>query len=157
MFPGEPKIIYAVWCMSHLSNKSQHRYKITANIYESLKQKFCSAKSNEMKNNNPMSNPVNRIKHQESVIKRGKTKGTTGLKLAPKSIEAKQKIREATLKSMSDERKENIRQLQLNRSPELREKYQIAHAPQISCMHCRKIFRPGTFWRWHGDNCKQRF
>ena len=156
MVPDNKKLIYAAWGMANLNNPLQQRYKVTGRIYEMLRKDFQVKKSQDTRNNNPMNDPEIRKKHKESILKRGKTKGNTGQKRGPISDQLREILRQKTFESMTVERKEQMRQQQLNRSDELKQKYAIAHMPQISCIHCRNLFNPGTFWRWHGDNCKQK-
>jgi len=156
MIPNNKSLIYAAWGMANLSNPLQHRYKVTGRIYEMLRKEFQIKKSQDTRYNNPMHDPKIRKKHEESIYKRGKTKGNTGQKRGPISDRLREVLREKTLEMMTLSRREQIRQQQLNRSDELKQKYAIAHAPQISCINCKKLLRPGPFWRWHGEKCKQK-
>lgn len=156
MVPDNKKLIYAAWGMANLNNPLQQRYKITGRIYEMLRKEFQIKKSQDTRNSNPMNDPEIRKRHAESIRKRGKTKGNTGQKRGPISDQLRKILRQKTIESMSIERIEQIRQQQLSRPDELKQKYAIAHTPQISCIYCRKLLNPGTFGRWHGDNCKQK-
>ena len=155
--PHKEKMIYAAWTMANLENQNQQRYKITGRIYESLRQKYSRVKSVHTKTHNPMHNLEVRKRHQEAIDRRGKTLGNTGHKRGPISNELKEVLRQKTIESMTPDRRESIRQQQLNRTPEQKEKYAIAHSPKISCIFCKKTFPPGHFSRWHGDNCKSKY
>jgi hypothetical protein len=63
-------------------------------------------------------------------------------------------LRQKTIESMTPERRESIRQQQLNRTPEQQENYAFTHSKRMSCIHCRKLCNLGTLAKWHGDNCK---
>lgn len=152
--PHKEKMIYAAWTMANLENQTQRRYKITGKIYQSLKQEYCKVKSVQTRINNPMSDPEIRKRHQEAIDRRGKTSGNTGYKRGPMSKELKEVLRQKTINSMTPERREYIRQQQLNRTPEQKEMYAFAHSKRISCIKCHTACAPGTFARWHGDNCK---
>jgi hypothetical protein len=133
------KMIYAAWMMANQENQNQQRYKITGKTYQSLRQAFSRAKSVHTKTNNPMSDPEIKKRHQEAIDKRGKTSGNTGHKRGPLNKELKEVLRQKTVESMTPERREAIRQQQLNRTPEQKEKYAIAHSPKISCIFCKKL------------------
>ena len=135
------KMIYAAWMMANQENQNQQRYKINARIYESLRQKYSRVKSAHTKTHNPMNDPEVRTRHQEAIDRHGKTSGNTGHKRGPISNELKEILRQKTIDSMTPERRESIRQQQLNRTPEQKEKYSIAHSPKISCIFCKKLFR----------------
>jgi hypothetical protein len=154
--PYKEKMIYAAWTMANLENQNQQRYKINGRIYESLRQEFSKAKSVHTKANNPMSDPEIRKRHQEAIDRRGKTLGSTGHKRGPLSKELKEVLRQKTVESMTHERREAIRQQQLNRTPEQKEMYAFAHSKRMSCIHCRRLCNPGTLSRFHGDNCKSK-
>ncbi len=150
------KMIYAAWMMANQENQNQQRYKITGKTYQSLRQAFSKVKSVHTKTHNPMSNPEIRKRHQEAIDRRGKTSGNTGHKRGPISKELKEVLRQKTIDSMTPERKEAIRQQQLNRTLEQKEKYAIAHSKRMSCIHCQRLCNPGTLSRFHGDNCKSK-
>jgi hypothetical protein len=152
--PNKEKMIYAAWTMANLENKSQQRYKLTGRVYESLKQEYSKIKSVRLKTHNPMNNPEVRKRHQEAINKRGKTLGNTGHKRGPISDKLRDVLRQRTIEQMTPERKEQIRQQQLNRTLEQKEKYAFVHSKRISCIHCRRLCNPGSFARYHGSNCK---
>jgi hypothetical protein len=154
--PHKEKMIYAVWMMANQENQHQQRYKITGRIYESLRQKYSRVKSVHTKTHNPMSDPEIRKRHQEAIDRRGKTSGNTGYKRSPINDELKEILRQKTIESMTLERREAIRQQQLNRTPEQQENYAFAHSNRMSCIHCRKLCNPGTLAKWHGNNCKTK-
>ena len=151
---NKEKMVYAAWSMANQENQNQQRHKITGRIYSILRQEYSKVKSVHTKLNNPMHDPEIRKRHQEAVNRRGKTKGNTGQKRSPMSNELKAILRQKTLEQMTTERREIIRQQQLNRTPEQKEKYAFAHSPRISCIFCKKTLRPGHFARYHGDKCK---
>lgn len=148
------KLVYAAWCMIKLENKHQTRYKVTSRVFQWLKEDAAKLHAERTRSNNPMSNPAIRKRHQESIKKRGKTLGTTGKKLGPKSAETRAVLSQKTKESMTPERRERIRQQQLNRTLDHKEKHKFAHSRRISCIYCRCLCKPGSFNRWHGANCK---
>jgi len=150
------KMVYAAWNMANQENSQQTRHKVRSRTYQYLRQQFSKNHATRMTINNPMNNPEIRKKHQEAINKRGKTLGNTGHKRGPMSSELKEILRQKTIDQMTPERREIIRQQQLNRTPEQKEKYAFAHSERISCVYCQKTFAPGNFSRWHGDNCKSK-
>ncbi len=148
------KMVYAAWSMANQENKNQQRRKITGRIYSILRQEYSKIKSVHTKLNNPMHDPEIRQRHQEAINRRGKTKGNSGQKRGPISDELRSVLRQKTIESMTPERREQIRQQQLNRTDEQKEKYAFAHSLRISCIFCKKTCRPGHFARYHGSNCK---
>lgn len=154
--PHKEKMSYAAWAMANLENQNQQRHKITGRIYELLRQQYSRIKSIHTRTNNPMHNPEVRKKHQAAITCRGKTSGNTGHKRGPISNELKDVLRQKTIESMTPERREIIKQQQLNRTLEQKEKYAFAHSKRISCVYCRALCNPGVFSRWHGDNCKSK-
>jgi hypothetical protein len=101
-----------------------------------------------------MHDPKIRQKHQIEIDRRGKTLGNTGHKRGPISEELRVVLRQKTVDLMTHERREIIRQQQLNRTLEQKEKYAFVHSKRISCVYCRALCNPGVLARWHGDNCK---
>lgn len=154
--PLQKKVIYAAWMMANQENNQQSRYKINSRIYQILRQKFVNSHSSSMKLSNPMHDPAVREKHAESIKKRGKTKGNTGHRRGPMSNQLKEVLRQKTKESLTPARIESIRQQQLNRTEEQKEKYAFAHSKRISCIFCRCMCNPGTFFRYHGNNCKSK-
>lgn len=152
----QEKVIYAAWMMANQENRQQIRYKINSRIYQILRQKFVNTHSSMMKLSNPMHDPVIREKHAEAIKKRGKTKGNTGHKRGPMPDQLKEVLRQRTKESLTPERIESIRQQQLHRTDEQKEKYKFAHSKRISCIFCKQQLGPGSFARWHGDNCKSK-
>lgn len=153
---AKEKMVYAVWSMANQENSQQVRHKISSRIYQQLRQEFSVYHSSRMTINNPMGDPEIRKRHQEAIDRRGKTLGNTGHKRGPISNELREVLRQKTIDSMTPERRESIRQQQLNRTPEQKEMYAFVHSKRISCMSCRAACTPGTFARWHGDNCKSK-
>jgi hypothetical protein len=148
------KMVYAAWNMANQENSQQTRHKVRSRTYQYLRQQFSKNHAIRMTINNPMSDPEIRKRHQEAINKRGKTLGNTGHKRGPMSSKLKEILRQKTIDQMTPERIEIIRQQQLNRTPEQKEKYAFAHSERMSCIHCRKLCNPGTLAKWHGDNCK---
>jgi hypothetical protein len=120
--PHKEKMIYAAWTMANLENQNQQRHKITGRIYELLRQQYSRIKSIHTRTTNPMHNPEVRKKHQAAITCRGKTSGNTGYKYGPISEELREVLRQKTVDQMTPERREIIRQQQLNRTPEQKEK-----------------------------------
>jgi hypothetical protein len=150
------KMVYAAWSMANLENQNQQRHKITGRIYSILRQEYRKVKSVHTKLNNPMHDLEIRLRHQEAIANRGKTLGNTGCKRGAMSEELKAILRQKTVDSMTSERREQIKQQQLNRTQEQKEKYAFAHSKRMSCIYCRCACNPGTFARYHGDNCKSK-
>lgn len=150
------KMVYAAWSMANQENQNQQRHKVTGRIYSILRQEFVKAQSIRTRFNNPMNNPAVRERHAEAIKKRGKTKGNTGHKRGPMPDQLKEVLRQKTKESLTPERIESIRQQQLNRTDEQKEKYKFAHSKRISCIFCKQQLGPGSFARWHGDNCKSK-
>jgi hypothetical protein len=148
------KMIYAVWNMANQENNQQTRHKVCSRTYQYLRQQFSINHATNMTDNNPMHNLEVRKRHQEAIDRRGKTLGNTGHKRGPISNELKEVLRQKTIESMTPERRESIRQQQLNRTPEQQENYAFTHSKRMSCIHCRKLCNLGTLAKWHGDNCK---
>lgn len=148
------KLVYAAWLMANQENNQQTRYKVNSRIYQMLRQQFANRHSKLMSESNPMHDPLVREKHAAAIQKRGKTKGNTGNKQGPISDQLREVLRQKTKESMTPERIESIRQQQLNRTQEQKEKYAFAHSKRISCIFCKQQLAPGNFTRWHGDNCK---
>lgn len=148
------KMIYAVWNMANQENNQQTRHKVCSRTYQYLRQQFSINHATNMAANNPMHDPEVRKRHQAAIARRGKTSGNTGHKRGPISDELKKILSQKTTKQMTPERREIIRQQQLNRTTEQKEKYAFAHSKRISCVYCQKPFAPGVFSRWHGNNCK---
>ena len=102
------KMLYALHCISHVTNKHTNKRYVNSRLYEYLKKDISVARSEFMKTNNPMHNIEVRKKHSESIIKRGPTSGNTGMK---HSQETKIKISESNAgKKQSESTKEKIRQ-----------------------------------------------
>ena len=152
--PQNQKLVYAAWCMANQENDLQTRYKVVSRSYQWIRERFATMHAERTRSNNPMSNPAIRKRHQEAIKKRGKTKGNTGNKRGPISNQLREVLSQKTKESMTPERREQIRQQQLNRTPEQKEKYKFAHSKRISCIFCKKQLTPGNFNRWHGANCK---
>jgi hypothetical protein len=150
------KMVYAAWSMANQENQNQQRHKVTGKIYSTLRQEYRKVKSMHTKLNNPMHDPEIRLRHQEAITRRGKTSGNIGHKRGPISEELREILRLKTIDSMTVERREQIRQQQLNRTQDQKEKYAFAHSKRISCIYCRCACNPGNFGRYHGDNCKSK-
>jgi len=153
---SKEKMIYAVWNMANQENNQQTRHKVCSRTYQYLRQQFSMNHATNMTANNPMHDPEIRKKHQAAIDRRGKTAGNTGHTRGPISNELKQILSQKTTEQMTPERREIIRQQQLNRTTEQKEKYAFAHSNRISCVYCRTLCNPGVFSRWHGNNCKSR-
>ena len=148
------KMVYAAWSMANRENQNQQRHKITGRIYSILRQEYSKVKAVHTKLNNPMHDPGIRQRHQEAINRRGKTKGNSGQKRGPISEELRSVLRQKTIKQMTPKRREQIRQQQLNRTDEQKEKYAFVHSKRISCIYCRQLCNPGSFAHYHGSNCK---
>ncbi len=148
------KMVYAAWNMANQENHQQTRYKVSGRTYQHLRQQFSENHAVYMTIRNPMHNSKIRQKHQRAIDQRGKTLGNTGHKRGPISEELRELLRQKTVNLMTTERREIIRQQQLNRTPEQKEKYAFIHSKRISCVYCRALCNLGVLSRWHGDNCK---
>lgn len=80
------KMIYALHMLSNASNKLHQRYTPSSKLYEYERKIFSETHSCRMKQNHPLKNPANRIKHQLGVDRRGPT-SVKGRKHSPESIE----------------------------------------------------------------------
>lgn len=135
MYEGndKKKMIHAAWAMATLENNSQQRYKITSKIYESLRIKYATLKSESLKGK-PGRKHSEETKKKLSLARLGKSNG-------PMSEESKRKLSKSmkgknvgkkrteeqsllqsqrqtgrTRKSPSDETKQKIRTALLNRN-----------------------------------------
>jgi len=146
------KMISAAWSMANLENNNQTRKKLNARQYSSLREQFSKTHSIRMKNNNPMHDPNVRKIYDNAIVKRGKTSGMTGKKHSSNSTD---KIREANKgQFVPVEKRLAASEFHSNRSAELTDKYRKIHASNHKCEHCGKLANPGTYARWHGQNCK---
>lgn len=89
MFEGDAKnkMVHAAWAMATLENEFQKRYKITSKIYESLRIKYATLKSESMKGK-PGRNHSEETKKKLSLALVGK-------KRKPMSEESKRKLSES--------------------------------------------------------------
>jgi len=94
------KMVYALHMLSNAYNKLHQRYKPSSKLYEYERKLFAETHSHRMKQNHPFANPVNRIKHQLSIDKRGPT-SVKGRKHRPDSIE-KMKSKNWTEKALEN-------------------------------------------------------
>jgi len=158
MVPPEKnkKLVYAAWCMANQENPLQTRYKLSSRTYEWIRFEFAKRHSEFTRTNNPMHDPEVKKRHTEAILKRGPTKGNTGKKHGPRPDSVKEILRQRTKESMTPERRQLIRQQQLNRTPEQKAKYAFANSKRISCIYCKGTHTPGHFYRWHGDRCKHK-
>jgi hypothetical protein len=146
------KMISAAWSMANLENNNQTRKKLNARQYSSLREQFSKTHSIRMKNNNPMHDPNVRKIYDNAIVKRGKTSGMTGKKHSSNSTDT---IREANKgQFVPVEKRLAASEFHSNRSAELTDKYRKIHASNHKCEHCGKLANPGTYARWHGQNCK---
>jgi hypothetical protein len=67
------KMVYALHMLSNASNKLHSRYIPSSKLYEYERKIFSESHSIKMKNNHPFQNPINRVKHQIGIDKRGPT------------------------------------------------------------------------------------
>lgn len=129
---AKKKMIHAAWAMATLENNLQQRYKITSKIYESLRIKYATLKSESLKGK-PGRKHSEETKKKLSLARLGKSNG-------PMSEESKRKLSESmkgknvgkkrteeqsrlqsqrqtgrTRKSLSEETKQKIRTALLNR------------------------------------------
>lgn len=149
---NKAKMISAAWSMANLENPNQQRQRLTARQYAVLREQFSKSHSIRMKNNNPMHDPAVREVYDASIKRRGKTPGMTGKR---HSEETKRKIKEKNKNQYVPLEKRIAASIfHSNRSPELTEKYKAIHSSNIKCEHCGKLSNPGTYARWHGNNCK---
>lgn len=146
------KMVRALWGMCNLENKGQSRKKINARQYELLRREFSSMHSVLMRERNPMKDPdVKRI-HQEAIIKRGKTRGRTGIKA---SLETREKMSNSNKgQHVPEEKRLAASIFHSNRPEHVRDMYYMRHSNSVCCIHCKKSLNPGLLSRWHGDNCK---
>jgi hypothetical protein len=151
---NKASMISAAWSMANLENANQERKKLNSRQYAVLREEFSKTHSKRMRENNPMHDPDVRKKYDLSIIKRGKTSGMTGKK---HSIESNIKRKLANKgQFVPIEKRLAASKFHSNRSPELKSMYDQIHASNICCTFCQKMANPGTFKRWHGDNCKNK-
>ena len=156
MTTGAAKIrmTHAAWGMLVLENQHQSRHVCGSRMYETLRIKCIN-----LRRGVPQSEEARR-KNSESHKGRPPTKGMTGLKHSEETI---RKMREARkMQVITEETKEKLRQINLNKSLEDRAKHKAAcqNQPKASCIYCRAVMTAGPLARHHGDNCKlnpQRF
>jgi hypothetical protein len=83
------KMIYAFWQLSNQKNSQQQRHRSTSKTYEMARKMFAEAHSANMKQNHPLKNEANKIKHQIGIDKRG----PTSVKGVKRSEASKEKMR----------------------------------------------------------------
>lgn len=162
MVSGESyiKMCRAAWMMTNCENQLQERYQVTSRQYTTLKERHAAIKAAEMSINNPMSNPAHRQKQAEAAAKRGKTKGTTGMK---HTEETKQKMRDARLKQVvTEETRAKIAAIRTGTTASSETKAKMSAGrlgrkqPTRQCEHCKKIIAAVPYTRFHGNNCKNK-
>lgn len=95
------KMVYALHMLSNAKNSNQQtRYTPSSKLYEYERKIFTETHSDRMKQNHPFTNPINRVKHQLSIDKRGPT-SIKGRKHRPDSIE-KMKSKQWTDKAIEN-------------------------------------------------------
>jgi hypothetical protein len=149
---NKAKMISAAWSMANLENNNQERIKLNSRQYAILREQFSKSHSLRMKENNPMHLSKVRQIHQESIIKRGKTSGMSGKKHSEKTINLIKERNKGQI--VPKEKRMAASVFHSNRPKDLVEKYNRAHASTIKCEFCGKLANPGTYSRWHGQNCK---
>ena len=146
------KMISAAWSMANLENKEQVRVKLTSRQYSFLREQFSKIHSIRMTKNNPMHRADVKELHARSILQRGKTLGMTGKSHSEKTINLLREKNKGQLVPEGKRRAASI--FHSNRPNHLVEKYNKVHASTIKCEHCGKLANPGTYARWHGQNCK---
>lgn len=148
------KMVYAVWAMANQQNPHQYRSVVSSRTYHSLREKFSEEHSKRMSKDNPMRSPLVKQKHLNACRLRGKTMGMTG-KTHRDSTRAKMREARRT-QVITEETKEKLRQINLNKSLEDRAKHKAAcqNQPKASCIYCGAVMTAGPLARHHGDNCK---
>jgi hypothetical protein len=149
---SKASMVSAAWSMANLENKGQQRVRLGSRQYAVLREQFSAAHSVRMSNNNPMSDPTVRQKYDIAIINRGKTPGMTGKKHTDES-NIKRRIAN-TGQVVPLEKRQAASEFHSNRPAELKAKYDQVHSSSICCIFCHRTSNPGTFKRWHGDNCK---
>lgn len=89
MYKGDAKnkMVHAAWAMATLENNNQQRYKITSKIYESLRIKYATLKSESLKGK-PGKKHTEETKKKISLAHKGKKRN-------PMSEESKRKLSES--------------------------------------------------------------
>lgn len=168
-------------------NKNQRRYenKITARVYENLKQEYSKLQSERYRGNgNPMygrpvsdevrkgrsirakiNNPAKKPEVAEKI-----SKAKTGVKRKEFSEDWRAKMSQAKLgksnnmygKTHTESTKELMRQKALGRKQSAETIAKKAAAikgikrEKKQCPHCQQTVAVNGYARWHGDNCKKK-
>jgi len=177
------KMIYALRMMR--ANKSGQRYssKITARVYENLKEEYAkihgmsfSGQNNPMYGRTHTLEVIERIRQanlgsqltEEQIEKIRMAK--KGVKRKPFSKEWKEKMSQAHKGEknhrygveVSEETRAKISAKMKGRKQSEEEKARRALSnlgktkPKKLCPHCNQMISVNTYPRWHGDNCKQK-
>lgn len=157
------KMVYALRLM-RANNEYQQRYetKITARVYERLREEFSRIHSKNMAGDN---NPAKRPE-----VGRAISESKIGVKRAPFSQEwlanlkaTRQGERNGMYgKQHSEETREILRQQKLGRKHSEETKQKIAKGaegrkkPLIHCVHCGRDIASNGYARFHGDKCKMK-
>ena len=177
------KMIYALRMMR--ANKSGKRYnsKITARVYENLKEEYAKIHSAKFSGeNNPMYGRTHTEEARRAISEKNTGKklteeqvakqvaAITGRKRAPFSEEWKQKMSEAHKGEknhrygveVSEETKAKMRAKALGRKQSeetIRKKAEAVRGSKREkklCTHCDQLVAVNGYARWHGDNCRQK-
>lgn len=171
------KMNYALWSMRR-SKLSQPRFIPSTRAFEYIRaqialenrKKFLGKRrSDEIRRKislavtGPLNHRYGKVNSMESNAKRSKT--MTGMTRSFEYISNMSKQRQGEGNPMygknhSKEAREKIGKASTGRthseSVKLRLSTLARSRPKLKCHHCNKEAEPGSFTRWHGDNCKLR-
>lgn len=152
---NKSKMINALWAMINLENPYQERVKINSRLYESIRREFSKKHSDNLKGRKYSK------EHSQKISNALKGKPSK-LKGVPRPESVKQKISDSlTGIPKSETHKQNIKKTHKGFSgkiPTEQHRIKISQKklsiPKIECLHCKKLFDPGNFKKYHGDKCK---
>ena len=165
IYPNNNKMIYALWCMSHVEFKNpyvdstERQYKVGSRQYARIRESFSKTMSES------------KLGHTVSIETREKISETLkGRKLKPRSEQHRRRLSEAMMgKNKGRKRsKESIEKGKrtllekrkidpaygLRRSPEAVARITAPHRKRTTCPHCDKEIQYTSRNRYHFDNCK---
>lgn len=142
---NQVKMKRALWRMLVTGRDCQIRYKPNSKIYETLRLKYGSLRKGVV-------TPLE-VKEKISKANKGKTAWNKGIPRTPEEKQLMSANRKETSKkvgvwnqgkSHSLETLEKIKNKAKNRKKHL-------------CIHCNKSIAGTNYFRWHGDNCKEKY
>jgi hypothetical protein len=156
IYPDNLKLKYAYWMMCTMETANQHRYKVSARIYEYAK-KLLMTRSEETKRKISES-----LKHAYSSGKRKKRKNVKMDKSVGEKISKAKKGMIGTNKGipMTEEQKQKIKATLMGHEVKQSTRDKISNTllsrSEVTCPHCNKSSRGTSFKIYHFDNCKYK-